>query len=208
MTHLLELRQNPFPVPSRKHLQRRGLALAVLGGLVALLAAGCGATATGEAPVAPSQFAQAAFAEATPAEEFRQELGRRGVSLSDAEFASVVRQRQIQPAGCWAPRPAAGLDARANLEVHFKKHQSQVGPPRPRTAEEYMALAIASAKGERGTIAYYFDLQSFDKGYQSHVVRWNQKSRELTALRDDGCMTTYYRDDNLKPSRFVVVPQL
>src|SRR5688572_4943465 len=108
MTHLLEPRPIPTIDLSRKHLQRRGAALALLGGFLTLLATGCGTSAVSEAPVTQSQFTQAAFTEGTPAEEFRKELGRKGVTLSDAEFASVVRQRQIPPAGCWAPRPAAG----------------------------------------------------------------------------------------------------
>jgi hypothetical protein len=64
--------------------------------------------------------------------------------------------------------------------VHFKKHRLDVGRPFPASPEEYMGRSIASAAGQRGTIEYYFDTTSFDKGYQSNVVRWNRISLELT----------------------------
>jgi hypothetical protein len=55
-------------------------------------------------------------------------------------------------------------------------------------------------------IQYYFDTTSFAKGYQSNVVIWNSSSKEMTAMRSDGAMTTYYRDPALAANRFVVVP--
>ena len=62
------------------------------------------------------------------------------------------------------------------------------------------------ASGKGTPIVYLFDVQSFDKGYQSHVVRWSPKSHELSAMREDGAITTYYLDSKMPPARFVQLP--
>lgn len=111
------------------------------------------------------------------------------------------------PAGKFAARPAENLTAEQNWDVHFNKHGHEFKPAFT-TREAYLAGAVATAKGELGAIKYLFDLQSFQKGYQTHVIRWNPKTLGFTAVRgEDGATTTFYLN---KPntSRFVEVPAL
>lgn len=171
--------------------------------LASALLAGCG-SATPLSSVGGATV-QAAAAEPTTKEEFLKAVADRGVKLTADQLEIVRQDRVVEPNGVWAPRPAANLSAAENLRVHFEKHGHEFSPAIP-SQEAYLAQAIALAKGERGEIKCYFDTTSFDKGYQSNVVRWNPKTKEMTALRPDGAITTYYRNMSLQASRFVVVP--
>jgi len=132
-------------------------------------------------------------------------VARLGLKLSPDQVAQIARERATVPSGEWAPRPAVNLSSESNLEVHFKKHRAEL-VPQPASSEEYLARAMAHAAGKRSPIVYLFDVESFRKGYQSHVVRWSSKSHELSAMREDGAMTTYYIDSKMSSSRFVEVP--
>lgn len=138
-------------------------------------------------------------------QEFIREVKARGVTLSEAQLTMIAQGRKVQPNGVFAPRPAANLTAEQNLKVHFEKHAHEFSPAIA-SAEEYLQRAIDLAAGRRGQIVYYFDTTSFKKGYQSQVVRWNPKTKEFTALRPDGAVTTYYRNFRLASKRFVEVP--
>lgn len=137
--------------------------------------------------------------------EFVAAVSALGVKLTEAQIAEIAANRIAKPNGQWAPRPAVNLTAQQNLDVHFKKHGMEFHP-QFEDAQGYMEGAIALAEGKRGSVQYYFDSTSFKKGYQSKVVIWNSSTRELTALRPDGAMTTFYHDNKLAPNRFVIVP--
>lgn len=182
------------------------IAALTLGTLI-LTASGCGTYGS----LSPLGFgsptsATALKSEPTTKEEFVKAVASRGIKLTSQQLALISTGRSVQPDGTFASRPANNLTAEQNLEVHFKKHAREFKPAIP-SAEEYLKRAMDLAAGKRGKIVYYFDTTSFSKGYQSQVVRWNPQTKEMTALRPDGAVTTYYLNFSLKPNRFVVVPQ-
>lgn len=178
-----------------------------LGGLALAMLTACGA------PVAPGTLqapaGMHALADRAPADkdDFLAELKKRSIKLSASQIATLVKERHLKPTGEFAARPAANLSAEQNLDVHFKKHGHEFSPQIP-TAEAYVDQAIAAATGERGQVRYFFDTTSFKKGYQSHIVRWVPTTKDFTAFREDGAMTTYYRNFKLASSRFIEVPAL
>lgn len=186
----------------------RSLRALTLAGVALAILAGCG----GYASPAISTHAPAglsALADRAPAdkEAFLAELKSRGIRLSAEDLATLTAERHLTPSGAFADRAAANLTAEENLTVHFKKHGHEFKPRIPSEAA-YVEQAIAAATGDRGPVRFYFDTTSFKKGYQSHVVRWVPKTKDFTAFRADGAMTTYYLNFNLSPKRFVEVPAL
>lgn len=177
---------------------------AIVLSFLALTSVGCGQ------PVASVSLSSVRALETTvkaPANkaEFVKAVAALGVKLTEQQLATISANRAAKPCGAWAPRPAVNLTAEQNLDVHFKKHGGEF-TPRLANAQAYMSQAMDLANGKRGAIEYYFDSTSFQKGYQSNVVIWNKSTRELTAMRPDGAMTTYYHDNNLASNRFVIVP--
>jgi hypothetical protein len=128
----------------------------------------------------------------------------KGAKLTDAQLAEIQAERQVVPNGTWAPRPAEHLSAAENLDVHFRKHGHEFRPALQSEAD-YMAQGNAAATGKRGAVRYFFDTTSYQKGYQSHVVRWVPTTRDFTAFKADGSETTYYQNVP-KPNRFIEVP--
>ncbi len=172
-----------------------------------LLTTGCGSSLGTAAFLGSETSAASALAsEPKTKAEFVKEVAARGVKLTDAQLELISKGRSVLPNGTFAARPAANLTSEQNLKVHFEKHGHEFSPA-VATQEEYLQRAMDVATGKRGGIVYYFDTTSFKKGYQSQVVRWNVKSKEFTALRPDGAVTTYYLNYKLASNRFVVVPQ-
>jgi pyocin large subunit-like protein len=171
-----------------------------------LVATGCGAIhpmPAAMAPMAPSTL-QRTFDTGNATEKaFRAEVAKRGISLSDAQFSQIRTERMTMPIGTFANRPANNLTAEQNLQVHFQKHCKEFGI---KTEQDYLKAAVAHSGGKNGPINFYFDMTSFDKGYQTHVVRWNPKTREFGATRADGAVTTYYKNNSVEAKRFVPVP--
>lgn len=165
---------------------------------------GCGYSGLG--PVTRSaQTVSAQAADPQTKAEFIQAAAQRGVKLTEQQLEIIAVGRSKQPSGEFASRPAANLTSEQNLEVHFNKHGQEFNPP-IESADEYRQHAVDLAAGRRGEIKFYFDTTSFAKGYQSNVVRWNPQTKEMTAVRPDGAVTTYYRNFSLQPKRFIVVP--
>jgi hypothetical protein len=151
--------------------------------------------------MAPTAFqARAAQTKA----EFVAAAKSKGVKLSEADLAMIQAERQVTPNGTWAARPAEHLTADQNLDVHFRKHGHEFRPAIT-SAADYQAQGNAAAMGKRGAVRYFFDTTSFDKGYQSHVIRWVPATHDFTAFKADGTETTYYQNDP-KPNRFIEVP--
>jgi hypothetical protein len=185
--------------------------------LAALLLAGCGTSNTMGFGQVNSPFAASAFAtrhqtaapsQAGPQSEaqFVQAVAALGVQLQPADLTVLSKERAMVPNGQWAERPAANLTAAQNLQVHFLKHGSQFHPA-PASPQAYLAQAIATAEGQRGTVSYLYDITSNAKGYQTHILRYVAASHELTCVRPtDGAITTYYIDNGLAPNRFVPIP--
>lgn len=172
-----------------------------------LLTTGCGSSlGTASFLGAPSSSASALSTEPKTKAEFVKEVAARGVKLTDAQLELISKGRNVLPDGTFAARPAANLTADQNLKVHFEKHGHEFSP-NIQSQEEYLQRAMDLAAGKRGDIMYFFDTTSFSKGYQSQVVRWNPKTKEFTALRPDGAVTTYYLNYKLAGKRFVVVPK-
>jgi hypothetical protein len=145
-----------------------------------------------------------AFVSPKSKEEFAAAAKAKGVKLSEEDLAMIQAERQVKPSGIWAPRPAEKLTAEQNLDVHFKKHGHEFRPALT-SAAAYMAQGNAAGNGERGTVRFFFDITSFDKGYQTHVVRWVPQTHDFMAFRTDGAETTYYQNDP-QPNRFIEVP--
>jgi len=167
-----------------------------------------GLTGCGLAPAVPASSSATIVAQGkvpTDRKSFVAAVNRLGLRLTSEQVDLVARERAAAPNGEWAPRPAVQLTAEGNLEVHFQKHRREL-VPQPGSSAEYLARAMKHASGKGTPIVYLFDVQSFDKGYQSHVVRWSSRTHELSAMRVDGAMTTYYLDSKMSPTRFVEVP--
>lgn len=182
---------------------RKPIAAVTLTALLLSLS-GCGYSGLG--PVAHSaQSVKALDSEPTTKDQFIKAASERGVKLTVQQLQIISAGRSTQPTGEFASRPAVNLTAEQNLTVHFQKHGNEFNPP-IKSADEYRQNAVDLAAGRRGAIKYYFDTTSFDKGYQSNVVRWNPQTKEMTAVRPDGAVTTYYRNFSLAAKRFIVVP--
>lgn len=174
--------------------------------LTALLLSVSGCGYAGLGPVTRSaQSVTALAADPTTKDEFIKAASERGLKLTAQQLQIISVGRSMQPTGEFASRPAANLTAEQNLTVHFEKHGHEFNP-RITSAEQYRQQAVDLAAGRRGAIKFYFDTTSFDKGYQSNVVRWNPQTKEMTAVRPDGAVTTYYRNFSLAAKRFIVVP--
>ena len=172
-----------------------------------LLTSGCGsALGTASFVASTNGSASALASEPKSKQEFVKAVASLGVKLTDQQLELISKGRSVQPNGTFAARPAANLTAEQNLKVHFEKHGHEFTPAIA-TQEEYLQRAMDLAAGKRGQIVYYFDTTSFKKGYQSQVVRWNPQTKEFTALRPDGAVTTLYLNYKLAGKRFVVVPQ-
>lgn len=132
-------------------------------------------------------------------------VSKLGVKLQPEQLKTISLQRHLKTSGKFASRPAANLTSEKNLQVHFDKHKKEF--PKVRTQEDYLKAAIDFHNRKGETVAYYFDTTSFAKGYQSNVVKYDSKTHELSALRSDGDITTYYTSDEPSSKRFVVVPE-
>lgn len=177
------------------------------GALLLVLLSGCGTSTMAPMAIAHAPSLTSAYATGTPKtkEEFVAAVKAAGVKLTDADLQEIAVERTIKPNGQWAPRPAENLTADQNLSVHFNKHGHEFHPAL--TSEgDYLKQAMAAANGERGTVRFFFDVTSFDKGYQTHVVRWNPANHDFCAVRNDGAMTTYYQNFKVAPKRFIEVP--
>ncbi len=174
--------------------------------LTALLLSVSGCGYAGIGPVSHSSATVGALDNAPATKEaFVKAAAERGVKLTTQQIQIIAAGRSTQPNGTFASRPAANLTAEQNLDVHFKKHGHEFVPAIT-SADQYRQQAVDLAAGKRGAIKYLFDTTSFDKGYQSNVVRWNPQTKEMTAVRPDGAVTTYYRNFSLSPKRFIEVP--
>jgi hypothetical protein len=175
---------------------------------ITVLVAGCGSAV--QAPLGQQQaLRQAAALGQVPAgpktkADFVKACAAKGIKFSDDQLELIQKERRVVPSGVWAPRPAENLTGEQNLDVHWRKHGHEFRPA-IESAEAYLAQGNAAGAGNRGEIRFFFDTTSLDKGYQSHVVRWNPKNHDFPAFRADGAETTYYQNDP-KPSRFVEVP--
>lgn len=172
-----------------------------------LLTTGCGSSFGSASFIGTSN--DALYAQSAPPktkQEFVREVSSRGVKLTEAQLEVISKGRSVLPNGTFAPRPAHQLTSEQNLDIHFRKHAREFSP-NIASAQEYLERAMDLAAGKRGGITFYFDTESFAKGYQSNVVRWNPQTKEMTALRPDGAVTTYYINNRLAGKRFVVVPQ-
>lgn len=183
--------------------------LALSAALLVALTSGCG-VATRTAMVAPSTLSAGAlghggeFVTPKTKDEFVAAAKSKGVKLTEADLAVIQAERKVVPSGIWAPRPAENLTAEANLDVHWKKHGHEFNPA-INSAEAYLKQGNDAGSGKRGTVRFFFDTTSFDKGYQTHVVRWVPTTLDFTAFRTDGAETTYYRNVP-KANRFIEVP--
>jgi hypothetical protein len=122
--------------------------------LAALALAGCGLTATpATSLLSVSTMRASSLSVPSTKADFVKAVSALGVSLTDAQLATISADRSLKPNGSWAPRPAANLTADQNLQTHFLKHGMQFHPAIP-TAQAYLAQAIALAEGKRGPIQY------------------------------------------------------
>lgn len=136
-------------------------------------------------------------------QKFVADVSELGVKLKPEELKTISTQRHLKTTGIFASRPAEHLSSEQNLLIHFNKHKGQF--PNVKTKEEYLAAA-KNFLDNNTTSVYYFDTTSFAKKYQSNVIKYDKKTTELSAMRLNGDITTYYKDNKVDPKRFVVVP--
>ncbi len=139
------------------------------------------------------------------AQVFANNVAKLGVKLSKEQLNIINIQRHLKTTGKFASRPAEKLTSEQNLNVHFNKHKKEF--PSVKTAQDYINSAINFHNRNDQNTHYYFDTTSFTKGYQSNVVKYDNKTHELSALRTDGDITTYYTSNQPSAKRFVLVPE-
>lgn len=137
-------------------------------------------------------------------ERFRSDVSKFGIKLTDEQLRLISIQNNIKPSGKFAARPAHNLSATQNLDIHFKKHYKEFKGINSK--EQYLQRALDFLNNDSPTAKRYFDTQSFSKGYQSNVIKHDSKTFELSAMRSDGDITTYYISKKLSSGRFVEVP--
>jgi hypothetical protein len=136
---------------------------------------------------------------------FLNNVSRFNISLNDGQLREISMQRHIRPSGLWASRPAMNLTGDQNLNVHFIKHRMEFkGINSP---EQYLQRSLDFQLRQSPSITYYFDTTSFDKDYQSNVVKYDARTREFGAVRSNGDITTYYTSDPPSAKRFIIVPE-
>jgi hypothetical protein len=127
-----------------------------------------------------------------------------GVRLNNGQLEEISMQRHARPSGFWAARPALNLSSEQNLNTHFLKHRKEfyaINSP-----EQYLKRAIEFQLRQTPTVFYFFDVTSFDKGYQSNVIKYDTSTGEFGAMKANGDITTYYTSDMPSPKRFIPVP--
>lgn len=137
-------------------------------------------------------------------EKFKSDVSKLGINLTNEQLRIISIQNNIKPSGKFASRPAHNLSAEQNLEIHFKKHYKEFEGINSK--EEYLRRAIQFLNNNSPTAKKYFDTQSFAKGYQSNVIKYDSKTFELSAMRLDGDVTTYYISKKLSQDRFIEIP--
>jgi hypothetical protein len=137
-------------------------------------------------------------------EKFKKDVYNFGIKLTDEQLRTISTQINIKPSGRFASRPAHNLSAEENLDIHFKKHYKEFN--NINSKEEYLKRAVEFLNNNSPTAKRYFDTQSFEKGYQSNVIKYDSKTFELSAMRSDGDVTTYYISKKLPANRFVEIP--
>lgn len=137
-------------------------------------------------------------------EVFIGNVAKLGVKLTPDQLKTISIQRHLTTTGKFASRPAEKLTSEQNLQVHFNKHKKEF--PNVKTMSDYIDSAVSFHKRNNENTNYYFDSTSFAKGYQSNVVKYDSKTHELSALRTDGDITTYYTSDQPSTKRFILVP--
>ncbi|MFN8576144.1 MAG: hypothetical protein U0354_04745 [Candidatus Sericytochromatia bacterium] len=180
--------------------------LFTLIGVSLLTLTGCG-TETDSISTSVSSQNISTFSDSYPerTQVFVNNVSKLGVKLQPEQLKTISLQRHLKTSGKFASRPDANLTSEQNLQVHFDKHKKEF--PNVKTKEQYLQSAIDFHNRKSPTIKYYFDTTSFSKGYQSNVVKYDSKTHELSALRSDGDITTYYTSDDPSPKRFVVVEE-
>ena len=136
---------------------------------------------------------------------FISNVSRFGINLNDEQIRQIYTQRYVRPSGKFASRPALNLTSEQNLDIHFKKHYKEFKGISNK--EQYLQKALQFLTRESPSANYYFDTTSFAKGYQSNIVKYDAQTHELSAVRNDGDITTFYTSDMPSPKRFVVVPE-
>lgn len=137
-------------------------------------------------------------------EKFKNDVSKFGINLTDEQLKIISIQNNIKPSGKFASRPAHNLSEEQNLDIHFKKHYKEFQGINSK--EEYLERALKFLNNNSPTSKRYFDTQSFAKGYQSNVIKYDSKTFELSAMRSNGDITTYYTSKKLSTERFVEVP--
>jgi hypothetical protein len=138
-------------------------------------------------------------------ENFVKNATRLGIRLNDGQLKEISVQRHATPSGIWASRPALNLTSEQNLNTHFLKHRMEFkGINSP---AQYLQKAIEFQNRQSPSITYYFDTTSFDKGYQSNVVKHDARTGELGAMKSNGDITTYYTSDIPSSKRFIPVSE-
>lgn len=177
---------------------------------VALFVSGCGNNLSSLNPVGfqnspVRSFSAPSSQHSLAVQDFVQKVGKLGQKLTEDQLREISAQRHVVPNGKFAPRPAMNLSEKQNLDVHFQKHGKEF--KNINSAEDYLQSAIRFHLKKGPSITYYFDITSFEKGYQSNVVKHDTQTMEFSAMRSDGAITTYYTNNGVSPKRFVPVPE-
>jgi hypothetical protein len=180
-------------------------------GLISLLTLSACGTDTNSFSLAPAETVQISglgrgqINSSAVIEAFVQNVTRLGVRLNDNQLKEISIQRHVTPSGIWASRPALNLSSEANLNTHFLKHKNEFKGIN--TPGQYLQRAIEFQNRQTASVMYYFDTTSFDKGYQSNVVKFDVITGEFGAMKNNGDITTYYTSKRPNPDRFIVVPE-
>lgn len=131
-------------------------------------------------------------------------MKKQSLSLSNEDLSKIKELMEVKPTGEWTPGPEN--NPKANLSKHYLKHRKDFKPAFE-NEEDYLKAAIKAANNNCDTCNYYFDRKYYTDDKIVSVIKWNSKTLELTVVRDNGQIATYFTDKTVKAPRFILVPR-
>lgn len=137
-------------------------------------------------------------------EGFVAKLKTFNINLKEDEIDKVRKLSKVKAKAEWTPGPENNSEL--NLEKHFIKHGKDFNPDFA-NVEDYFKAAIKAANSSSQNSNYYFDIKYYKDEQIISLIKWNSKTYELTVTRENGQIATYFLDNKINSSRFVLYPK-
>lgn len=135
---------------------------------------------------------------------FIKKLSSVNIYLTEEEQAKAINLLKVKAIAEWTPGPEN--NSKLNLEKHFLKHGKDFKPPF-KNSQEYLLSAVNAANSTSLESNYYFDVKYYKDNKIVSFIKWNSKTYELTVTRENGQIATYFLDNKINSSRFILYPR-